>query len=472
MVSPQNPVSGQAAQSESPSGYKYSLYCCSVQGIMVGKPLTELSNNCNITSDDICLFTGDATTMAIIDNLSKDGGRVKLYHLSKLTEFPDFVKTAEVIDVDISHIPDTSFADDLFRRFPVHTKSATWLSHGYFILEKDKLEKGAATRIKNRLDHFSKYWDIEEAVDTLYNPPAEKVAGTDTDYALKVSHNDGVNHYFPINSIKSLTKSAADLIEHRKNFTYEMRKQAAENILRRAHEFKLSPDFLPDKLRYMAGIGMSTKQAVDAELDNRFYSKQPQHKEAADKLMGFKDIIKNEASGYVRRDILEKVAQALDVYDRFTDMHTKYGASIAFPEDILFSHIKAASEDEIVKLTTGSEYTLKTLVKAGTAFSVLGDIKDSLIDALGKLDMQKVADIVPTLPKGDAAALDEALKTIGVSKVIKTVKTAKASRKPIVDSQYENNKAGKMRRARVNRARNIDGKYLRSSKPKSSSKLY
>lgn len=413
--------------------------------------------------------------MAIVDNPSNDGGCVKLYALSKIADFPDFVKTADRNDATgLEEIPSTSFAHRFNRQFPCHTKSACYLSHGYLMLAKEDMPKRDIDMCEHNLQKHAAFWDIEAEVKALVSSlekKAEAYVPQHSDYALNVDAHGEIKSYFPVHTSEAVYKSAQDLMAHRQKFTYAMRKQAAVNLIAKGKELNISANMLPPELDKMAGLGLAEKRNVVGELENRFYTARNEgHKTAAQKLKKFAALINDTPGEYVSHDLLEKVAEALDIYDRFTGIHQEYGGNVPFPEDVLFGFTKKAmiaNRVPTVKLTNGSEYEIKDLIKASAAFSVLGDIKDDLVDIAGNLDMLKVADIVPTLPKDDAAALDAALKTMGISKTKNRVKKSAAENTTVaqkLEGNYADNKVGKRRKALSNRARNA-GKFMKTSKP-------
>ena len=66
-----------------------------------------------------------------------DTNHQRLHKLMKLANVPEFVTSAPVPANDevlngIKQLPAAVFADTASRKFPLHTKAATWLAQAYF----------------------------------------------------------------------------------------------------------------------------------------------------------------------------------------------------------------------------------------------------------------------------------------------------------------------------------------------------
>jgi hypothetical protein len=175
---------------------------------------------------------------------------------------------------------------------------------------------------------------------------------------------------------------------------------------------------LPEEIQCMAGFGTTVKEAAVNTIQRRINAAKTTHeKTAAGVLNSMKTAVANEPEDLVRPSTLSKVAEALDVYDRFIELSDHYGDGLNFPEDDLFLFTKSAATkcaNELITLQNGTTYWLHDMAKTADAFAVLGDLKDDLCDISGAISLSKVADIVPTLPRDDAENLTRALTAAGV----------------------------------------------------------
>lgn len=187
-------------------------------------------------------------------------------------------------------------------------------------------------------------------------------------------------------------------------------------------DLRIPTDVLPKEISSMAGLGVTVKEAAISQLKRRALNANTEpEKRAADALSKLAGILERAEVEILPQATLEKVALALDAFDRFTGLDKQYGDSLAYPEDVLFSFTKKSADqikNELIAMTNGSTYWLSDMVKSGQdAFEVLGDIRSEMVDATtGMLDMYKVSEIVPTLPRPDANLLDNALQMLGVPK--------------------------------------------------------
>ena len=357
----------------------------------------------------------------MIDPVS-DRGLTHFHQITKVIDLPDFVKQGSVpTPEEVDKLPVTAFADQIGKKFPVHTKEACYLSYAYFKRQKDQFSKRAASRVEQKFNDMGRFWDIEGELDKLaadLMPKREKQAATEDDYALTVAHEGTPLHYFPINNRKAIEKSAEELVEHRSNFTYEMRKEAAQTLMGAYIREGYPLSAVPNTVQAMAGYGLTTKAAAVNELDRRVkFAKTTNEKKAAAPIKKLASSIKKMDDEVLTAETLVKIAGVVDVFDRCLGVTKHYGAEFEFPEDVLFGFTKSAADkvkNELVTMQNGSAYWLQDLVKASEAFDVLGDMKDDFIDMTGKLDMYKVADIVPTLPRDDAETLDAAVRECGI----------------------------------------------------------
>jgi len=280
---------------------------------------------------------------------------------------------------EVDKLPHTAFADQVSKQFPVHTKEACYLSYAYFVRQKDKFTKRASSRIERKFNDMARFWDIEPDMDKLaedLRPKTEKVAATEEDYALTVKHDGKPLHYFPINNRKAVEKSAEEIVEHRSNFTYSMRKEAAQKIMGAYIREGYPISSVPNTIQCMAGYGLTTKEAAVKEIKRRVAcAKTTSEKKAAAPMKELISRLNEEGEEVLTADTLTKVAQAVDVYDRCMDLNKHYGNEFDYPEDVFFKFTKSAADkvkNELVTMQNGSSYWLQDLEKASEAFDALG----------------------------------------------------------------------------------------------------
>ena len=116
---------------------------------------------------------------------------------------------------------------------------------------------------------------------------------------------------------------------------------------------------------------------------------------------------------------LAKVAETIDQFDRL--MHIReYSEAVPRAEDALFRITRktaSAFAEQHLSTTAGSVYGIDDLsrLKTGQVRRYLGDELADAVDSDGiHVDPVKVAEIVPTLPLGDARLFDQLCKDVGI----------------------------------------------------------
>lgn len=369
-----------------------------------------------------------------MDHLS-DSSLQRLHIMSKQFlngELPAFVKGASINNErPAADAPLTVYGDPATRRFPCHSKVATWLSCLYFWgRQSNAWDSSCPTdQVAGRLTKAANYWGISKDVQQLKQTIAEKSASpnrklVDADYALAVNYGSERLRRFPVVSAASVKKAAANLFKYRSSYPYIWRKQAALKILNKAMEHKANVDLTHlDYLLKAAGVYPEANVKVAEKLEARAYLFPTEIKE---RMLKAASILSSKSGGTI-----DSLCDLLDRADTQFKKRALYNAGLALPEEVCFqglTHIKQASaKAERVQLTTGNSFNLNDIKKAGLEpFSVLAQDYMSAVAAndQGELDMAKVAEVLPTLPKDDAQIFERALTAVGVRPVPSHTKSA------------------------------------------------
>lgn len=369
-----------------------------------------------------------------------DVNQQQLYAFDKLCGLPEFVKGAALEEKsDIAQLPTTSFADPVRRKFPCHTKAATWLANAYFQQCRPAYRMADRPAIQARIDKFAEHWKIASIVHG-FNQNWNKIASTGTSemsddmYALVM--NDDAGHKvrrMPMPNAISVKMAGEYLYANRHCYTYDMRKSAATRILKKAFEIdervakgeKVAGADVPGDLRFSsmtmgfleraAGCG-TTHPAWAAEkiaqrmlMLNETNPLRIKLAELAKAVSGMK-----QAS----RDQFIKLAGIIDAVDRETGLAKHYLDGVELPEEIFFNVLAKEAEDikaAFVTLQNGSVLSLEALASLPLEkiSEVLGtEFADAVKDVTGHVDMAKFAEIAPTLPRDEAVLLDRAISAL------------------------------------------------------------
>jgi len=369
-------------------------------------------------------------------DVNDDVNHQQLYALDKLVGIPEFVKSAEMEPV--KQLPSSSFADPIRRKFPCHTKAATWLANAYFQQVATLYPKDQCALVQDRIIKCADYWKIRGLVDD-FNKKWEKLshfdapALSDSDYAIVANVDGHKIRRLPMPTPVSVKIAGERLYADRFSYTYPMRKAAARKILLKAADIdKVGVENVPvgglsfdneteSYLVKAAGIGTTHPQWAAEKLANRVL------------MMGKLDP-KNEVQVNMAKvatmvgemdapdtETFLKLAELVDEVDRATGICNHYIHGVELPEEIFFDvQEKTAAEivGQHIVLQNGSVYPLSAFAELPVEkiAEVLGnEFADAIRDEQGKLDPIKFAEIAPTLPRDDANLLE---------RVIQLVKTA------------------------------------------------
>lgn len=286
----------------------------------------------------------------------QDAGWQVLYGLSQRMDLPAYVKQAAACDtMQPRGLPDRAYADPRKRRFPCHTKAATFLSWMYFLEHRDQLDAKEAESIQNRLLHFSHYWKISSDVARALEKTASQYrydASQEPDDVFGVVLPAGERRY-PLRNRDEVQAAAKWFLKHadsiRHEWPYPLRASLAERILKRAEDLGESLDDAQVPLERCAGLGIASIPKLAEQVRWRSYApcapKGPLRKLA--------DQLSPEMS--TDRQELTRVAEMLDSVDKHCGL--RYGGQLLSPEEACFQVTRSEIEDtqkRAWQLPTGS----------------------------------------------------------------------------------------------------------------------
>jgi len=366
-------------------------------------------------------------------DFNDDVSQQTLYSIEHLYGLPAFVKEAAVEGKDeVDKIPSSCFADPHRRKFPCHTKAATWLSNAYFQHSKSAYSKEESDLVQERIIKAAEYWSIRTSVRN-FNSAYEKMAAYDdsklgdSDYALVVEHAGTVVRRFPIPNAPSVKAAGEYLYAHRFEYPYPWRKTAARRILSRAVEYDEKAEkgekvaemcrFNPETLDYLqraAGLGMTHPLWAAEKIAQRVYMLPDRLRPYQRKLAEL--AVELRKMPCATNQQMQKLAEVIDAVDRETGLYKNYHEGVEMPEEICFTVLKKEAEeilDSFITLQTGNTYPVGLLASLPLekVAAVLGDDLTNQFKASdGSIDVAKFAEILPTLPRPDARLIERVLE--------------------------------------------------------------
>ena len=359
-------------------------------------------------------------TIQILDPAS-DVNREELARLSKLYNFPDFVKQADISQtMDPENAAATTYADPVRQKFACHTAAATWLSSLYFHEKKAEYHPKDRNRIEQRLQHYVDYWRIKPAYDSVVKE-AEVLASQelpDSSYGyVWVDAQGNKERFLPLNSTQNIKAAAEWLEEHRDTLPFHDRHVIAKKLLEKAAATGTSlGNGLTQFVEKQAGYGIPDPSEIYGMLTQR--SQLCKNAEYRAQIQTLAETVRGQSQLALQPGQLVKLAETVDMIDRAIHLNGKYTDNIQRPEDVIFkvTYTKAASDREtLCTLQTGNVYDKGQLSKLaredveslfGTDF--VGEVSRGL-----EIDPEKMAAIAETLPRPDAELLEQMLSEAG-----------------------------------------------------------
>lgn len=355
-----------------------------------------------------------------------DANRQRLHKLSRLMTVPDFVEQGPSFGLkDVETLPADVFADPVNRKFPLHTKAATWLAQAYFSHDRHLYPTQHADTVQAKIEKAAQYWGIEgfakqarSEVETFQSsvPPDLQ----DSDFALIVETDGTKSPMLPINNEVNIKASAATLYNMRGKCPYEWRLIGARKILHKAAALNIEfEDGLGAYLTKAAGLGSVFPSRAADQLAHRTLmipDSQKDVKVAAAKLT--KAV--SQMPGLPSNAQLVKLATIVDRIDREQGLAKYYDeAGLLTPEEIFFELTQekaAAIRNSYMTLTTGEVVPFEALQTAPLAkiAGALGFLERVQADGSLDINITKFAKIASTLPRDDAATLARLLRATNV----------------------------------------------------------
>lgn len=346
-----------------------------------------------------------------------------LHRFEKLYGLPAFVKQAEFETADdLQTLPSSAFADSIHRRFPCHTKSACFLSNLRF-WEKAMVDGTTDYSTADRLLKLAAFWGIDDDLQTTLNTVKGGVVKEasdlkDENFALVVDWQGQKQRHYPVLNADFTKQAASAFYSERSNYPLSWRRQAAESLLQKVAEFEVELE--PRIFEYLCkaagqGVGDPTEVA-DALVTRAFYAAGSGLSKEAEKLRQIAGHLKDGIGVQPLGQLMDKTAEFIDELDRKTGLFHYYDR-LPLPEEICNGVlVKTAAEDldSKIVLVTGSVFSKEAIENSPAALTVLPDYEDMVRN--GKVDIEKAADILPTIPRDEAMLLERALAAAGVTK--------------------------------------------------------
>lgn len=366
--------------------------------------------------------------MAVLDQNLDLSGQEK-HRLFTLYNAPAFVKTAEEVLIHgDEQLAPNEYADPLRKLYPCHTKAAVWTSAAFFYDCQHELPPMRAATIEDKLLKAAEIFGIqrdvatiktqikEAKVDDLSQLPNEK-------FAYVVTNEDGQSiREYPLRNALEVKKAAEYLMQYRDDMPWAMRNTFATNVLRAAEEFGAAIGDVRDELEKTAGFGLCSASDVVNALKQRARASKlnSDMQDLTEGLEKLAELINNNKNSMLQRQ--HTLVEFLDDVDRRANWTTRYDSDFARPEEVIFGVTEKSASALASRLVgspfTGNYYQLSALeqLPLNKLAEVMGEDMADAVSAGGVyIDTEKLAAVIPTLPREDADMFDQLTAVCGIA---------------------------------------------------------
>lgn len=318
------------------------------------------------------------------------------------------------------NLPAHVYGDFQRRMYPCHTKVACWLSALYLSSQQADYKTDEFNVIKDRILKAAEFFHNRPDVETVFTvikqaSDAGQLAIPDEHFGLVWVDEHGLKQReYPLTTRAEVKEAAAWFAQYCNEFQFADKHQIATKLLKRAHDLHVEGDVEQyEAVNRCAGFGHCAARDIADAWEKRATMCQrshPKYSQAA-----------RETAATVRAATIEvrdsgrrvKMAQLLDQFDRETQLDKLYDrGGLERPEETLFKITVKTAHDfmsEHMHTTTGALYKVADFVgfDSDTFAQWMGtELADAVCDAACQLDIEKLADLVPTLPRDQAVMFD------------------------------------------------------------------
>ncbi len=355
---------------------------------------------------------------------TQDLSGAEQHRLTQLYTPPEFVKQAshEQLCGDPEQLPPHVYAHLTSRAFPCHTKAATWMSALFFGDKHRQLAPTVADQVKARLIKSASYWNIQPEVEALWEKMAEDEAQghnrlPDEDFALVWEAGGRKERHYPLSNASEVKMASDWFGRFHHEFNFQDKHTIAAKILEKAaqHSAVCENQELLDRC---AGFGYCAASTAAEAWEKRAALTSSSAPEYSAEALRTAAVIREATFEARDQGKRIKMAALMDQFDRLTELNKLYGDGLERPEDVLFQITEKVASDFLrdhVVTTTGAVYE-KTALAELNIETVRNWLGDDLADECGgvMLDTEKLAEILPTLPRPDAEMFERMTSAAGV----------------------------------------------------------
>ncbi len=265
--------------------------------------------------------------------------------------------------------------------------------------------KQASAEIQDQCSRHAKFWGIHtECLAAVAKLAAYKPQELpDSVYALSEAYGDEKIQKYACVDANTTVDAAVAFCENRASYPLSWRKTASVKLLAKAARYNANlPEYVESYLHKAAGYAYPTMQSVeDAVVSRMNRLTKSAEVELTATLVELTASFDSEATQF-DAELVKTAVDLLDQVDTFYGLTGAYGSDLQLPEEMcvrtlpaLAKHAAAETADT-VNLSNGETIRMSSLTKEALA---------AVESKLAGMDSSELADVLPTLPRGDADLL-------------------------------------------------------------------
>ena len=320
-------------------------------------------------------------------------------------EVPPYVLDYPVLTKEAAEkLDDNLFADPVNKQFPLESKAATWLSAAYFNENRSGLEPVLGEYVEGRIKAAAAMYGISGEVGSVlvFRHAVIDPESDPSNYGYIAE--DG-SRYYPMFDAEGVKRASEHFEQYRSEYPAPVRRKIASAIAKKSAQDNVGISMAVFR---EAGMGYPNRVDLADNLLDRAHLTVNEDVKALVASMGKLAAMVAPEELY---DNLDKIAEVVDTIDRLNGMDKAYGRKLLAPSDFLYSMTSKQANDLQKDALHLNQYTFSITKLAALDPDIfkaaLGDDMFDAISVAGKLDLDKMAAVLPTLPRPDKMALEE-----------------------------------------------------------------
>lgn len=327
---------------------------------------------------------------------------------------PEYVMKAGALTKEAADgLPDSLFADQFNRRYPIGTKADTWLSAAYLAKTADadgylpEVREAVFANIRRAADAYGNRDDVEDAISRFSpEPSAEKRAEDD-------SSNYGwpERRRYPMFDAEGAKRASSYFADNAYNYPPEVRHGIARRIFAKCAEYGVEPS---REVRVESGNGLNKVDYVVAATLDRARRIGETRPDIGASVLKMAEAF-SRVPGRRLHEASVKFASYMEQLDMATGLHKSYGVKVESPASIFFGMSVKEASDEMsdTVLLGGDAFSVRRLAELPLEVftGALGeDFGERVKSASGGIDEGRLHDELYSMPTPDKKALRRSIE--------------------------------------------------------------